>query len=94
MAFHTPTVSLSRQQVGVEDLTIEFPQTPYKGFGTEAGFNAMYFWSTVHCWVRNVAIINADMGVALDGTYFCTVRGAASTGGWWGFWLVLHAGEC
>jgi hypothetical protein len=25
--------------------------------------------------VKNVAIINADMGVALDGTYFCTVKG-------------------
>lgn len=66
-------VSLTRQQVGVEDLTIEFPQTPYKGFGTEQGYNALYFWSTAHCWVKNVAIINADMGVALDGTYFCTV---------------------
>jgi hypothetical protein len=73
-------VSLTRQQVGVEELTIEFPQTPYKGFGTEAGFNAMYFWSTANCWVKNVAIINADMGVALDGTYFCTV-GAAWPGG-------------
>jgi hypothetical protein len=69
-----PAVSLTRQQVGVEDLTIEFPLTPYKGFGTEAGYNALYFWSTAHCWVKNVAIINADMGVTLDGTHFCTVR--------------------
>lgn len=66
-------MSLTRQQVGVEELTIEFPQTPYRGFGTEVGYNALYFWSTAHCWVKNVAIINADMGVALDGTYFCTV---------------------
>jgi hypothetical protein len=67
-------VSLTRQLVGVEDLTIEFPLTPYKGLGTEAGYNALYFWSTAHCWVKNVAIINADMGVTLDGTHFCTVR--------------------
>jgi hypothetical protein len=60
--------------VGVEHLTIEFPQSPYKGFGTDQGFNAIYFWSAAHCWVRNVAIINADLGVALDGTHFCTVR--------------------
>ena len=71
-------MSLTRQQVGVEELTIEFPQTPYRGFGTEVGYNALYFWSTAHCWVKNVAIINADMGVALDGTYFCTVSRAAA----------------
>jgi hypothetical protein len=76
-----PAVSLTRQQVGVEELTIEFPSTPYKGFGTEAGYNALYFWSTAHCWVKNVAIINADMGVALDGTHFCTVSGLVKKGG-------------
>jgi hypothetical protein len=59
--------------VGVEHLTIEFPATPYKGFGSDQGFNAIYFWSTANCWVKNVAIINADLGVALDGTFFCTV---------------------
>lgn len=67
-------VSLTRQQVGVEALTVEFPLTPYRGFGSEAGYNGIYFWSTAHCWVKNVAIINADMAVTLDGTYFCTVR--------------------
>lgn len=67
-------VSFSRQQVGIESVTIEFPLTPYKGMGKEAGYNAVYFWSAVHCWVKNVAIINADMAVALDGTHFCTVR--------------------
>ena len=67
-------VSFTRQQVGVESLTIEFPLTPYRGMGREAGYNALYFWSTVHCWVKNVAIINADMALALDGTHFCTVR--------------------
>lgn len=69
-----PAVSFSRQQAGIQDLTIEFPLTPYRGMGREAGFNAIYFWSVVHCWVKNVAIINADMAVTLDGTHFCTVR--------------------
>jgi hypothetical protein len=66
-------VSFSRQQAGIQDLTIEFPLTPYRGMGREAGYNAIYFWSVVHCWVKNVAIINADMAVTLDGTHFCTV---------------------
>jgi hypothetical protein len=69
-------VSFSRQQAGIQDLTIEFPLTPYRGMGREAGFNAIYFWSVVHCWVKNVAIINADMAVTLDGTHFCTVSAA------------------
>jgi hypothetical protein len=68
------TVSFSRQQAGIQDLTVEFPLTPYRGMGREAGYNAIYFWSVVHCWVKNVAIINADMAVTLDGTHFCTVR--------------------
>jgi hypothetical protein len=29
----------------------------------------------MYCGVKNVGIIHADMGVALGGTYFCTVRG-------------------
>jgi len=73
MAGSLAAVSLTRQQVGIEGLTIEFPLTPCRGVGSEAGFNAVYFWSTAHCWVKNVAIINADLGVAMDGTYFCTV---------------------
>jgi hypothetical protein len=75
-------VSFSRQQAGIQDLTIEFPLTPYRGMGREAGYNAIYFWSVVHCWVKNVAIINADMAVTLDGTHFCTVRMHTSL---WGF---------
>jgi hypothetical protein len=77
--FPAAAVSFSRQQAGIQDLTIEFPLTPYKGIGREAGFNAIYFWSVVHCWVKNVAIINADMAVTLDGTHFCTVRCRAGT---------------
>lgn len=98
---HTPGDSrwavpagLPRQNVGAESLTIEFPLTPYLGSGKEAGWNGLYFWSTTHCWVRDVSIINADLGIALDGTYFCTVQdvqlGSGPRGpdnGLWGIWL-------
>ncbi|KAF6262421.1 hypothetical protein COO60DRAFT_1676006 [Scenedesmus sp. NREL 46B-D3] len=91
---HIFDLSFSRQQAGIQDLTIEFPLTPYRGMGREAGFNAIYFWSVMHCWVKNVAIINADMAVTLDGTHFCTVDGlqlsSGSRGvnnGLWGVWL-------
>ena len=80
--------------MGVEHLTLEFPASPYRGFGREAGYNALYFWSTAHCWVRDVAVVNADAGLVLDGTQFCTVadvelasgpRGVDN--GAWGVWL-------
>jgi hypothetical protein len=80
--------------VGAESLTIEFPLTPYLGSGREAGWNGLYFWSTSNCWVRDVSIINSDMGIALDGAYFCTVQdvqlGSGPRGpdnGLWGIWL-------
>jgi hypothetical protein len=85
---------MSRQNVGVEHLTLDFPLSPYRGFGREAGFNAIYFWSAAHCWVRDVAVVNADAGVVLDGTQFCTVSDVELTSGprgvdngAWGVWL-------
>jgi hypothetical protein len=68
--------------------------SPYRGIGSEAGYNALYLWYTPHCWIRDVSILNADMGIALDGGFFCTIEnvelGAGPRGvdtGAWGVWL-------
>jgi hypothetical protein len=44
--------------------------------------------------VRDISIINADMGIAMDGGFFCTIQnvelGAGPRGvdsGTWGIWL-------
>lgn len=65
-----PTV----RDVGIEDLAIEFPLTPYKGHFTERGRNAIAMSGVLDCWIRNVRITNADSGIFLHGTH-CTIEG-------------------
>ena len=63
-----PTVTES----GVENLTFEFPNTPYAGHFKEAGYNAIAFSGVSDCWARNLVITNADSGI-FPGGVFCTM---------------------
>jgi hypothetical protein len=65
-----PTVTES----GIENLSCEFPDQPYKGHFTELGFNAIALSGVADCWVRNVRTINADSGLFIGGN-FNTVQG-------------------
>ena len=65
----------SVREVGIEGLGFEFPNTPYKGHFTETGRNAIALNNVADCWVRNVRIRNADSGIFLSGSVFCTVSG-------------------
>lgn len=64
----------SVEEVGIEDIGFEFPNTPYKGHFTERGFNAIALSGCRNCWVRDVRIANADSGIFLSGTNL-TLRG-------------------
>lgn len=65
----------SVQEVGVEDLTLEFPETLYAGHHDEPGYNAISFEGVANGWARRLRILNADSGVFLRGqTKFCTVE--------------------
>jgi len=59
---HKPTV----QEVGVEELTIEFPNVPYAGHLREPGYNGINFRNVSNSWIRNVTIINGDNGILFD----------------------------
>jgi hypothetical protein len=65
----------SVREVGIEELTIEFPGTRYPGHFKENGYNAIHFNAVVDSWVRNVTILNSDYGVNVNGSFFCTVDG-------------------
>ncbi len=56
------------EEVGIEELGFEFPNTPYEGHFTEVGFNAIVISGARNCWVRGVRIHNADSGVFVGGT--------------------------
>jgi hypothetical protein len=68
------------EDVGVEELTIEFPVVAYAGHHEEPGYNAIDFSSICNGWVQNVVIHNADSGIFLrEGTKFCTIKGVRLT---------------
>ena len=77
-------VSPTVEDVGVEDLSIEFPETKYAGHHDEPGYNAINFQGITNSWIRRLHIINADSGVFFRGhTKFCTaesVRFTATSG--------------
>ncbi|MFW6162507.1 MAG: glycosyl hydrolase family 28-related protein [Planctomycetota bacterium] len=64
----------SVEEVGIEGLRFEFPDTPYRGHFTEVGYNAMALSGCRHCWVRDVRVTNADSGMFLRGANI-TLRG-------------------
>jgi len=55
-----PTV----REVGIEELTIEFPETEYAGHHLEPGYNAVYFSDVADSWVRNVRTIHSDSALS------------------------------
>jgi hypothetical protein len=66
---YQPTVS----EVGIENLTFEFPNTPYEGHFTEQGYNPLTFMNVADCWARNLRVLNADSGPFVSG-YFITIQ--------------------
>ena len=65
-----PTVT----EVGIENLTFEFPNVPYEGHFTELGANAFAMTNAANCWVRNVRVVHSDSGGFVSGQ-FVTVKG-------------------
>ena len=51
------------EEVGVEDLHLEFPNAPWFGHHMEQGYNGIYFTSAFDSWARNIRITNADSGI-------------------------------
>jgi hypothetical protein len=57
----------SAVEIGIENMSFEFPVTPYKGHFTELGFNAIMFSDTQNCWIRDIEIRHADSGIFVRG---------------------------
>lgn len=65
---YAPTV----QDVGVEKLTLKFPEISYAGHFNEPGYNGIYLTYVSNVWIRDVEILNADSGVFANWAYFTT----------------------
>lgn len=70
-----PTVSES----GFERMRIEFPETTYLDHFKEKGANAFEIRGVTDCWVRDVQIHNADLGVIFENACFNTSQGTLIT---------------
>lgn len=52
--------------IGVENLRISFPATPYTGEWSSSNLNAILMYGVYNGWVRNVDIVNADVAIRAD----------------------------
>lgn len=60
---------------GIENLTLQFKSGVYRGHWKERGFNAVAISpNAVHCWVRQLKIVDADSGIFVSGIH-CTIDG-------------------
>jgi len=63
-------------EVGIEILTMEFPEVAYSGLRKEPGYNGIEVRDAADCWIRNVKFLNADSGIFISfRTHFCTMPG-------------------
>lgn len=62
------------EDMGVEDLTFQFPGVPKKPHLQEEGFNAIEMRGCINSWVRNVVISEADNGVICAGGRWCRIE--------------------
>lgn len=79
-------------EVGIEDLAIEFPNTPSFGHHLEQGYNGIYFTSVYNGWVRDVSIRNADSGILTYNSANVTISDIHSDGQRKGHYAV-HVGN-
>lgn len=68
------------EEVGVEHLTVEFPETEYNGHHKEPGYNGILFDHVFNGWVRDVAVVNFDAGIHFWYSLHTTGDGILLTG--------------
>ena len=66
--------------VGVEDLHISFPDSPWFGHHVERGYNGIYLTSVFNGWVRDVSVHNGDTGILTYNSGNVTISNIETTG--------------
>jgi hypothetical protein len=71
-----PTVTQARptlREFGIENMTLEMFKVAYPGHFMERGYNGIYMVGAFDSWVRNVELINAELGMSIYRSHFVTV---------------------
>lgn len=66
--------------VGIEDIQITFPESPYFGHHLERGYNGIYLTSVYDGWVRDVTFRNADSGILSYNSANITIKNIETAG--------------
>ncbi|MDO6607452.1 glycosyl hydrolase family 28-related protein [Saccharophagus degradans] len=66
--------------VGIEELTIAFPDSPFVAHHVEQGFNGIYLTGLFDGWVKNITVINSDSAVLTEKIANVTIKGVTTTG--------------
>lgn len=69
------------EEVGIQDLHLEFPNAPWFGHHMEQGYNGIYFTSAYDSWARNIRITNADSGILSYNSANLTYKEITTDGG-------------
>ena len=67
-------------EVGIEQLSFSFPDTPRVAHHVEQGYNSIYLTRLYNSWVRDVAIYNAESGVLTEEIANVTIEDIISEG--------------
>ncbi len=80
------------KNVGIEDLKISFPPSPYFGHHLERGYNGIYFTSVFDGWIRDLTFENSDSGILTYNSANVTISNIDTVGDRQAHYSV-HAGN-
>ena len=66
--------------VGIEDLHISFPNSPFFGHHMERGYNGIYLTSVFNGWIRDISVHNGDTGILTYNSANVTISNIETTG--------------
>ena len=68
------------QNVGIQNLRMQFPVSPAFGHHLEQGYNGIYMTGVFDGWIRNLVIDNSDSGILTDNAASLTISDVTTTG--------------
>lgn len=66
--------------VGIQNVRLVFPMSPWFGHHLEQGFNGIYFTSVFDGWIKDVTIENSDNGILTDDAASLTIANVTTRG--------------
>ena len=67
------------ENVGIQDMRLQFPIAPWFGHHLEQGYNGVYMTGVFDGWVRNLTIDGSDSGVLTDNAASLTIANITTT---------------